>query len=110
MSDNSERPTPEGPPSSSRSGGEPEAQPETPPNNHTDGASTNGPAPVNDPREALKKDLYKYRLPADVKEQILAELPPPEERERMYREHIEKGGFKFEEFFEAMVAELEEKP
>lgn len=38
------------------------------------------------------------RLSAEEKAQILAELPPEEERERLYRELIEQGGMSGEEF------------
>jgi hypothetical protein len=45
-------------------------------------------------------------LPADVREQILAELPPPEERERLYREIQEKGGMSGDEFFKSLGIEV----
>ena len=80
-------------------------QPETKPAAHL-----NHQAKGDDPTEELKRNLEATRLPPDVKEQILAELPPPEERERMYREMMEKGGLSFEEFFESLIAEFEEQP
>src|SRR5712671_5942502 len=42
--------------------------------------------------EELKRGLEYSRLPADHREQILAQLPPPEEQERLFREIQEKGG------------------
>jgi hypothetical protein len=91
--------------------------PAAPGSNVTDGTETNAePQPrdqsirKDDLREALKRGLEKTRLPADVKEQILAELPPLEEHERLYRELMEKGGLSFEEFFESLVKEVESQP
>ena len=63
--------------------------------------------PSEDPTEMLKRDLEATRLPPELREQILAELPPPEERTRMYRELIENGGLSFEECFGPLFAELE---
>jgi len=100
MSDsNDQPPMPSGAPVPGEPEGKSEAQP-----SHPD-ANTN-----HDPTEALKRSLEATRLPADWKEQILAELPPPEEQERMYRELMEKGGLSFEEFFESLMAEFEEQP
>jgi hypothetical protein len=85
-----------------------EAEPDVSQSNQTAGAVPEGPA--DDPREALKQGLEKTRLPADLKAQILAELPPLEEQERLYREMQEKGGLSFEEFFESLIQEFESQP
>jgi hypothetical protein len=45
-----------------------------------------------------------------VKAQILAELPSPEERERLYRELIKQGGLSFEECFGPLFQEFEPQP
>ncbi len=75
---------------------EPETKLETQQTNAATGA---GPVPGNDLREwLLQQGVEQYRLPADLKAQILAELPPVEEMERMYRELTENGGLSFEEF------------
>lgn len=58
----------------------------------------------------LKQRLEETRLPADLKEQILAELPPPEERERLLREQQEKGGLSSEEFLASLGLEVERQP
>jgi hypothetical protein len=58
----------------------------------------------------LKQGLEKTRLPADQREQILAELPPPEERERLFREMQEKGGMSFEELMESLGLEVDPQP
>jgi hypothetical protein len=68
-----------------------------------------GPNPPDDPREALLRGIEKTRLPPELLEQILAELPPEEERERMYRDLMENGGLSFEDFFESLLAEFEEQ-
>jgi hypothetical protein len=81
--------------------GEPEAKAELQPGNHV--------VNNNDFIEALKQNLHESRLPADLKEQVLAGLPPPEERERLLRELIENGGLSFEEFFGSLLAEFEER-
>jgi hypothetical protein len=59
---------------------------------------------------ALKRRLEETRLPADVKQQILAELPPPEERERLLRELREKGGLSSEQFFASLGLEVKGQP
>jgi hypothetical protein len=46
----------------------------------------------------LKRRLEETRLPANVRSQRLANLPPPEEREKLYREIQDKGGLTSEEF------------
>jgi hypothetical protein len=119
MSDSTERPATEDnsptPPSRSIPPGAPilggrEAESDVRPSNHADGAVPEGPGPGNDPTEELKRGLEKTRLPADLKAQILAELPPPEEQERLYREMQEKGGLSFEEYFESLIQEFEPQP
>ena len=65
------------------------------------------PAEGGDPteyRELLKKDLV--RLTPEQKAQYLAELPPIEEQERMYREMQENGGLSFEEFCASLGLEV----
>jgi hypothetical protein len=59
------------------------------------------------PLEALKRGLEGTRLPADLKGPILANLPPPEERERLFRELQEKGWLSSEEFFASLGLEGE---
>ena len=46
----------------------------------------------------LKRRLEETRLPANLKDRILAELPPPEERERLFRELQENGGTSSKQF------------
>ena len=53
-------------------------------------------------REALKRGLDNNCLTPEVKAQILAELPPPEEMERMLRDLIEHGGLSSEEFLTSL--------
>jgi hypothetical protein len=60
--------------------------------------------------EQLKQRLEETRLPADLREQILANLPPPEERERLFRELKENGGLSSEEFFASLGLEVERQP
>jgi hypothetical protein len=95
-------------PPTSRRAGEPEAKPDTEQSNHAVGAVPSGPG--EDPTEALKRRLEETRLPADVKEHILAALPPPEERERLLRELQEKGGLSSEQFFASLGLEVEPQP
>ena len=64
----------------------------------------------DDPTIELKRRLEDTRLPADVKEQILAELPTPEERERLFRELQEKGGLSSEQFLAALGLPAEPQP
>jgi hypothetical protein len=49
-------------------------------------SSDNSSADNHDLIAELKKGLEATRLPPDVRDQILAQLPPPEEQERMLRE------------------------
>lgn len=58
----------------------------------------------------LKRRLEETRLPANVKKQILAELPPPAERERLFRELQEQGGLSSEQFFASLGLEIEPQP
>jgi hypothetical protein len=60
--------------------------------------------------EQLKQRLGETRLPADQKEQILANLPPPEEQERLFREIQQNGGFTSEQFFASLGLEAEPQP
>jgi hypothetical protein len=59
---------------------------------------------------ALKKNLEETRLPANLKEQILAELPSFEEQERLYRELQEKGGLTSEQFLGSLGIEADPLP
>lgn len=58
----------------------------------------------------LKRRLEETCLPADLKEQILAQLPSPEERERLFRELRDKGGLSSEQFFASLDLEREPQP
>ena len=60
--------------------------------------------------EQLKQRLEETRLPADQREQILANLPPPEEQERLYREMQENGGLSSDQFFSSLGLEAEPQP
>jgi hypothetical protein len=95
-------------PPASRRAGEPEAKPDAEQSHPTVSAVPSGPG--EDPTEALKRRLEEIRLPADVKAQILAELPPPEERERLFRELQEKGGLSSEQFLASLGLEVEPQP
>jgi hypothetical protein len=53
--------------------------------------------------------VEETRLPTKLKEQILAELPPVEERERLFRELQEQGGLSWEQF-QASLGLAESKP
>jgi hypothetical protein len=50
----------------------------------------------------LKRHLEDSRLPASLKEEILAKLPSPEEQERLYRELQENGGLSFTQFLDSI--------
>lgn len=63
-----------------------------------------------DPREALLRDLESSRLSAELKAQILTELPPPEERAQWYRELQESGGISSAEFLAFLEREGESQP
>jgi hypothetical protein len=58
----------------------------------------------------LKQGLEATRLPANLREQILAQLPTPEEQERLYREMQEKGGMSFDQFMESLGLEVHPQP
>jgi hypothetical protein len=108
MSDNTERPEAEPTfPLPPKDGGvnEPEASSASPLSNHANGAAAG-----DDPREALKQRLEETRLPAELKARILAELPSPEEQERMYRELQAQGGLSAEEFFATLGLEGPQEP
>lgn len=92
MSDSSELPEPEGTPT-----------PPTP-------ADNGGAGSHDEFREALKRDCERHRLTPELKAQILAELPPPEERERLYRELLEEGGLSSAEFLASLGLEGEPQP
>jgi hypothetical protein len=62
------------------------------------------------PQGVDRERLEETRLPASVKEQILAELPPPEEQERLYREMQENGGLSFDQLFDPSDCEGEPQP
>jgi hypothetical protein len=94
MSDNTERPDSETPPSTPRA--------------DDAAAGGNGQTAPHDPREELRRTVT--RLTPEQKAALLAELPPPEEMERMYRELQEKGGLSFEEFFEPLLREFGSQP
>ncbi|HEV3078850.1 MAG TPA: hypothetical protein VGY66_03700 [Gemmataceae bacterium] len=57
--------------------------------------------------EELKRRLDETRLPASLKEQILAQLPSAQEQERLYRDLQEKGGLSFQEFLHSLGVEVE---
>jgi hypothetical protein len=67
-----------------------------------DGASAN-----NGLVAELKRYVEKTRLPADVKEQVVAELPSVEEQERLYRQLQENSGLSIEQFLESLGLEPE---
>jgi hypothetical protein len=92
------------------SAGVPEVRPEAPPSNPARRFLTENLGPDSDLTTALKRGLEETRLPSDLKEQILAELPPPEERERLFRELKEKGGLSAEEFIASLGLEVEPQP
>lgn len=58
----------------------------------------------------LKRGIENTRLPADVKEQILAQMPPHEEQERLYRELQEKGGISSDQFLKSLGLEVKPQP
>jgi len=72
--------------------------------------SNQGAARNSDIIAQLKQHLEETRLPADLREQILANLPPPEEQERLYREMQENGGLSSEQFFASLGLEAEPRP
>ena len=54
-------------------------------------------------RAELKCRLDETRLPAELREQILAGLPSPEEQQRLYREMQENGGLASQEFLDSLA-------
>jgi hypothetical protein len=60
--------------------------------------------------EQLRRGLENTRLPADLKAQILAQDPPVEECERLYKELQEKGGLTFAEFLASLGLEVQSQP
>jgi hypothetical protein len=78
-----------------QAGGQPEAQ-----------QSNDIPAGSEDWMVELKRRLEETCLPAESKQEILAELPPPEIRERLFRELQEQGGLSVEQFFESLGLEV----
>jgi hypothetical protein len=98
MSENTDKPAVE-----NTSAG-PEAGPNGSDGNHTAGAKS-----AEDIVATLKRDLASSRLPPDLLAQFLAELPPEEERERLYREMQEKGGYSIEDIF-ASLDDVEPQP
>jgi hypothetical protein len=72
--------------------------------------SNHGSAGNTDFIERLKQRLEETRLPANLKEQILAQLPPPEERERLLRELQVNGGLSSEQFLASLGLDVEPQP
>jgi hypothetical protein len=107
MSDSSERP---------------EAEPASPPSpsspvrseaNGARGPEAQGSRPTPGSAEfleALKRDVANNRLTWDQIQEFLVELPPLEERERLYRELQENGGLSFEEFCASLGIDPEPQP
>jgi hypothetical protein len=89
------------PPNADSPGG-PEEKPAAP-SNQANGAT-------EDPREELLRTVDKSLLTPELKAQILAELPPPEEMARLYRELQENGGLSSEEFLESVFRDIEPQP
>jgi hypothetical protein len=88
---------------------QPEANgPVTPPNSAENGNS----AAQEDFVESLARGLEKHRLTPELKAEIFADMPPPEEQERLYRELMEQGGLSSEEFLASLdlLAEDETLP
>ena len=54
----------------------------------------------------LKRVVHKTVLRPELREQILADSPPPEEERRMYLELIEKGGLSSREFLDSLGLEV----
>jgi hypothetical protein len=86
-----------------------DGKPEPRPNGQPPAASNGEPDAPNYPADLLK-DIEKTRLTPAQKAEILAELPPPEEMERMYRELQENGGLSFEQLFDPADFEGEPQP
>jgi hypothetical protein len=58
----------------------------------------------------LKERLEETRLPENLKAQLLAAMPPLEERERLFRELQDTGGLSSEQFFASLGLEVEPQP
>jgi hypothetical protein len=79
---------------------------------------TNGNAKQSDPDafdpseliRRLKQGLTQPRLPPELRDEILADSPPPEELERLYRELQESGGLSSEQFLESLGVLGEPQP
>jgi hypothetical protein len=99
MADSSKRPEAEES-SPSPLDGQPGPIPGSPPGNGTTG-SPGSPGRDEDPAIALRRGLEATRLPASAREQVLGELPPPDEQERLYRDLQARGGLSFEELLDS---------
>ena len=55
----------------------------------------------------LKRRIDETRLPADLRAEILANMPSDEEQERLLRELMEHGGLSSEEFLTSLGLERE---
>ncbi len=64
----------------------------------------------DDPTADFKRRLEETRLPEGMREQIQSELPAPEDRERLLRELMEKGGLSSEQFFQSLGLEAAKLP
>jgi hypothetical protein len=116
MSDSSKEPVDQGPdpapplrenpPGTSAANGL-EAKPDAQQGNHAVIPVGDRLRPIEYPPDIQRLRLEKTHLPPELKEQILAELPPPEEIERMYREIQENGGLSAEEFFASLGLDAE---
>jgi len=87
MSANNELPAAEGMPSDGPAPGEldaPAAQPQS------NGTATNNEAFI----AKLKQNLEQTRLPPEERDRILADMPPAEEQERLYREMVETVAYR----------------
>jgi hypothetical protein len=84
----------------------PSAMPQLGGNNGNDRAK----ASEKDLVAQLKQRVHETRLPADLKQQILADEPPAEVLERLYRELQEEGGLSAEEFFASLGLDVEPQP
>jgi hypothetical protein len=60
--------------------------------------------------ESLKQRLEETRLPAELKAQILAQMPSPDEEEWLLRDLQERGGLSSAEFLVSLGLEVEPQP
>ena len=72
-------------------------------------SSPDAPGPV-DPTMELRRTAHLTRLPPELRDEILARLPPLEEEERILREMIEKGELSSENSIESVLREFEREP